>query len=126
MTEESKPPNGQPLRLIEMESMVQNQTPQHEDDTLLSVLHRIFSSVFFPDPSTSPPHSLIQRVRLALAENGPCLKEASRNSTTKLLRWTRRGSFFRALFVISVCEIPQIDKYPLQLSSFSVFCFDFA
>ncbi|XXG53479.1 hypothetical protein AAC387_Pa03g1563 [Persea americana] len=104
MTEESKP-NGQPLRLIEIESMADNGNPQHEEDTLLSVLHRLFSSVFFPDPSTSAPHSLIQRLRVALSENGPSLKEASRNSTTKLLRWTRRGSPFRALFVISVGTI---------------------
>lgn len=121
MTEESKP-NGQPLRLIEIESMADNGNPQHEEDTLLSVLHRLFSSVFFPDPSTSAPHSLIQRLRVALSENGPSLKEASRNSTTKLLRWTRRGSPFRALFVISVCKIPQSHfVFSFCYSVFSLF-----
>ncbi|KAJ4840892.1 hypothetical protein Tsubulata_010396 [Turnera subulata] len=83
--------------------------PHHhhkEDPTIHGVLHRMISTIFFPDPgSTAASSPLLHRIKSTVAENTPALKEASRNTGTKVLQWTRRGSPLRALLVISVGTI---------------------
>lgn len=74
-----------------------------EDPSLPAVLQRTISTIFFPDPSSSAAATpLLSRVKTAVKENTPALKEASRNSGRKVIQWTRRGSPLRALLVISV------------------------
>lgn len=75
---------------------------QRDDETLYSVIRRLISEILFPDTSDSP---LLQRIKTSVAENGPLLPEASRNTGNNVLLWTRRGSPLRALLVISVGTI---------------------
>ncbi|KAL6001301.1 hypothetical protein ACLOJK_007034 [Asimina triloba] len=107
--EESKPNGGLPPdsdesnpSLIGAEPSVESNSYHREEETLYAVLNRIFAAVFFPDP-TAASLPLVKRLRRAIADHGPSLKEASRNSTRKLLLWTRRGGPLRAIFVISTC-----------------------
>ena len=76
----------------------------HKDETTLYViLRRLISSIFFPDNTTSAASTpLLHRIKASFAENAPLLPEASRNTATNVLQWTRRGSPLRALLVISV------------------------
>ncbi|XP_058108427.1 uncharacterized protein LOC131251608 isoform X2 [Magnolia sinica] len=108
MAEDDNKPNGVSMdseenpRLIAIEQMENNYN--HREETLYGVFNHLFAAVFFPDPSASSL-PLIQRLRNAFSEKSPSLKEATRNSTRKLLVWTRRGSPLRALLVISVGTI---------------------
>ncbi|XP_077236200.1 uncharacterized protein LOC143877830 [Tasmannia lanceolata] len=86
--------NREKTRLVEIDN--------DNEETLYGVFHRLFSSIFFPDPSTSPSPYLLQRIMFSFQQNSPSLREASRNSTRKLLIWSRRGSPLRAVLVISV------------------------
>lgn len=81
-----------------------NSKRAHKDETTLYViLRRLISSIFFPDNTTSAASTpLLHRIKASFAENAPLLPEASRNTATNVLQWTRRGSPLRALLVISV------------------------
>ncbi|XP_077230466.1 uncharacterized protein LOC143863626 [Tasmannia lanceolata] len=97
--------NPKKPRLVKIEGMENEK--ENEEETLYGVLYRLFSTIFFPDPNIDPPPPprLMQRIKFSFHENGHSLREASRNSTRNLLLWTRRGSPFRALLVISVGTI---------------------
>ncbi|XP_010271156.1 PREDICTED: uncharacterized protein LOC104607256 [Nelumbo nucifera] len=86
------------LGFIEIEKM----GDQHEE-TLYGVLHRLLADIFFP--GSSAPASLLERTRASFRDNGPLLREASRNSSRNLLLWTRQGSPLCALLVIPVGTI---------------------
>lgn len=80
-----------------------NRAHQRDDETLNGVVHRLISEILFPDASGDTAGApLLQRIKTSVAENGPLLPEASRNTARNVLLWTRRGSPFRALLVISV------------------------
>ncbi|KAF8389670.1 hypothetical protein HHK36_024189 [Tetracentron sinense] len=98
---EKKETNQENLRMEEIDGM-----GNHKEKTLYSVLHHLFTSIFFPDPnSSSASTSLIQRIKTSVNDNGALLREASRNSSRNLLLWTRQGSPLRALLVISwICR----------------------
>ncbi|KAK9272343.1 hypothetical protein L1049_002714 [Liquidambar formosana] len=77
-----------------------------EEETPFTIVRRLMAMIFFPDPNSSAASTpLMHRIKLSLSENGPLLRDASRNTGRKVVRWTRRGSPFRALFVISVGTI---------------------
>ncbi|KAL1327392.1 hypothetical protein HN51_037452 [Arachis hypogaea] len=74
--------------------------------TLYQVLNRLAYAILFPEPSTSA--SLLKRIKISIAENAPLLPEASRKSARDLLLWTRQGSPFRAILVITVGTITSV------------------
>ncbi|XP_065850159.1 uncharacterized protein [Euphorbia lathyris] len=77
-----------------------------EDETLYGVLHRMLTTILVPDSSSTPASApAIQRIKASFSENGPLLKDATRNASRKVMIWTRRGGPLRALFVISVGTI---------------------
>ncbi|MED6170957.1 hypothetical protein PIB30_036120, partial [Stylosanthes scabra] len=67
--------------------------------TLYQVLNRLAYDIFFPEPSTS--NFLLKRIKISLAQNTLLLLEASRKSFRDLFLYTRQGSPFRAIFVIT-------------------------
>lgn len=75
--------------------------------TLPEVLNRLASAILFPEPSDGG--SFLRRIKKSVSDNAPLLPEASRNSARDLLLWTRRGSPLRALLVISVRKLIQVD-----------------
>ncbi|KAL1569758.1 hypothetical protein AAHA92_01197 [Salvia divinorum] len=74
-----------------------------QDLTLFTLLNRLIAAVFSPSPNSSTP--LLHRLKTALSDNIPLLRDASNNTAARLLQWTRRGSPLRALFVVSVGTI---------------------
>ncbi|CAJ1868090.1 unnamed protein product [Sphenostylis stenocarpa] len=76
------------------------QKKRTENVSLAEVLNRIASSILFPEPGDDG--SVIRRIKVSVANNAPLLPEASRNFARDVLLWSRRGTPFRALFVISV------------------------
>lgn len=96
----SKQPNG---TVINPNDDSSDDSDQTQDLTLLTILNRLISAIFFPGPNSSAP--LLQRVKTALSENVPLLRDASRNTASRVLEWTRRGSPLRSLFVVSVGTI---------------------
>nr|GMC59742.1 Voltage-dependent L-type calcium channel subunit alpha-1F [Ipomoea batatas]GMC67599.1 Voltage-dependent L-type calcium channel subunit alpha-1F [Ipomoea batatas] len=68
--------------------------------TLSAALTRLISAVLFPGPDT--PGTFQHRVKVALSEYAPLLCEASQNTARNIYAWTRRGSPFRALLLLSV------------------------
>lgn len=82
-----------------------SQNPQ--DLTLLTILNRLIAAIFFPSPNSSAP--LLHRIKTALAENVPLLRDASKNTAARVLEWTRRGSPLRALLVVSVSPLLLFD-----------------
>ncbi|KAM7519859.1 hypothetical protein LguiB_018821 [Lonicera macranthoides] len=71
-----------------------------EEVTLYGVLSRMISSILFPDPGTSS--SLVYRIKASVSSSLPLLRDASKNTGRDILQWTRRGSYLRALLVVSV------------------------
>lgn len=71
-----------------------------EEITLYAVLTRLISAVFFPGPGTPGPFQ--HRVKVALSEYAPLLCETSQNTARNVYAWTRGGSPFHALLVLSV------------------------
>ena len=71
------------------------------EETLYSVFHRFISAILFPDHGADPA-PLLHRIKTSVAHNAPLLREAAGNTSRNVLIWTRRGSPFRALLVISV------------------------
>ncbi|KAG4923453.1 uncharacterized protein LOC114396821 [Glycine soja] len=84
----------------EEEEMKLKQKKQRAKETLPEVLNRIASAILFPEPADAG--FLLRRIKVSVADNATLLPEASRNSARDVLIWTRRGTPFRALFVISV------------------------
>ncbi|KAG1334192.1 UPF0095 protein [Cocos nucifera] len=75
-------------------------------ETLYAVLRAFIAGVVSPDATaSSPPLPLIQRLKASSAKAAPRFRQAFRNSANDLLLWTRQGSPFRALLVISVGTI---------------------
>lgn len=92
-------------------------THTHRNETLYAVLHRFLSMIFFPDLNTSAASTpLLQRIKVSVAENGPHLRGAAENTGRDVIDWTRRGSYLRALFVISAGSVTL-----LTLTGFLVF-----
>lgn len=92
-----KQPNG---TVINPNDDFADDSEQARELTLLTILNRLIAAVFFPGPDSSA--RLPQRVKAALSENVPLLRDASRNTGARILEWTRRGSPLRALFAVSV------------------------
>ncbi|KAL3630394.1 hypothetical protein CASFOL_023378 [Castilleja foliolosa] len=76
---------------------------KHEELTLYTIFNRFIAAIFFPDPDSNVP--FLQRIKSSLSVNVPLLHEASRNTGRHVLIWTRRGSPFRAILVVSVGTI---------------------
>uniref|UniRef100_A0A2P2JLZ7 Uncharacterized protein n=1 Tax=Rhizophora mucronata TaxID=61149 RepID=A0A2P2JLZ7_RHIMU len=104
-TREQKGINGEDASTTTSSGAAQNGWVHRERETLQGVLHRIISTIFFPEVTTGSALPCFQRIKMSLSENVPLLKEASANTGGKILLWTRRGSPIRALFVISVCTL---------------------
>ncbi|RDX86802.1 hypothetical protein CR513_31814, partial [Mucuna pruriens] len=84
-------------------------------ETLPEVLNRIASAILFPEPGDSG--SILQRIKVSVADNAPLLPEASTNFARDVLLWTRRGTRFRALFVISVRIVQSTSFFDLVIGS---------
>ncbi|KAK8546582.1 hypothetical protein V6N13_067789 [Hibiscus sabdariffa] len=78
------------------------------EEMLQDALHRLVSSIIYPEDSASVSTPLLQRIKISVSENVPRLGEASRNTGRSVLRWTRSGSPLRALLVISVGTITSL------------------
>ncbi|KAI9088985.1 hypothetical protein K1719_029264 [Acacia pycnantha] len=76
---------------------------QKERETLYGVLHRLITSIIFPEPDNASP--MLNRIKISVSQNVPLIPEASRNTGRDVLLWTRRGSPLRALLVITVGAI---------------------
>lgn len=101
-------PNGvhYPL-IIDSDSSESKNIPIRDEQniTLYDVVRRLYNDIFSSNQTTSyEPNALIFRIRNSVSENLPLLPEASRNTGRDVLLWTRRGSAFRALLVVSVCQ----------------------
>ncbi|KAK7305659.1 hypothetical protein VNO77_43567 [Canavalia gladiata] len=88
-----------------------------EKKTLPGVLNRIASAILFPELVNAG--SLLRRVKVSVVDNAPLLPEASRNSAKDVLLWTRRGSPFRAIFVISVRIVQSNDRVLFSIPRFN-------
>ncbi|KAL4391990.1 hypothetical protein AHAS_Ahas03G0300300 [Arachis hypogaea] len=104
--------NGVYVEVTGEEESNNNKRESESSITLYQVLNRLAYAILFPDPSTSA--SLLKRIKISLAENAPLLPEASRKSALDLLLWTRQGSPFRAILVITVTS--ELHHPPLSLS----------
>ncbi|XP_020226416.1 uncharacterized protein LOC109807786 [Cajanus cajan] len=82
------------------EELKSNQRKGRVKETLPEVLNRIASAILFPEPAYAG--SILRRIKVSVSDNAPLLPDASRNSARDVILWTRRGTPFRALFVISV------------------------
>lgn len=82
------------------EELKSNQRKGRVKETLPGVLNRIASAILFPEPADAG--SILRRIKVSVSDNAPLLPDASRNSARDVILWTRRGTPFRALFVISV------------------------
>ncbi|CAL9230536.1 unnamed protein product [Arabidopsis halleri] len=82
---------------------------KEEDEDLRSLYSLIcltIGSILFPDSKTGDASpSFLERVRNSVTENGPKLREASERTGREILLWTRRGSYLRALLVITMGTI---------------------
>ncbi|GFQ06899.1 hypothetical protein PHJA_002833900 [Phtheirospermum japonicum] len=91
-----KQPNG----VLVVEDVDDSEDGKQEELTLYTILNRLIAAVFFPDPDSNVP--LLQRIKSSLSVNVPLLREASRNTGRHVIIWTRGGSPFRAILVVSV------------------------
>lgn len=74
-----------------------------EEITLSTIFSRLITVILFPnDDVNGASEPLLMRIRSFLVQNGPLLQAAFENSARDLILWTRRGSPFRGLFVVSV------------------------
>ncbi|GMI85517.1 LDAP Interacting Protein [Hibiscus trionum] len=73
-----------------------------KEEMLQDALHRLVSSIIYPEASASGSAPLLHRIKTSVSENVPRLGEASRNTSRSVLQWTRSGSPLRAILVISV------------------------
>ncbi|KAL2521942.1 hypothetical protein Fot_25865 [Forsythia ovata] len=96
------------------------QTSDHQGEeelTLLTILNRLISAIFFPKSNLSIANApLLHRIKASVSENTPLLREASQNTGLHVLLWARRGSPLRFLLVVSVGTISL-----LTLTGFTVF-----
>ncbi|KAG9457693.1 hypothetical protein H6P81_002201 [Aristolochia fimbriata] len=103
-----------PVHQVEIEEM-------ESEESLYGALHRLVSQILFPDTDAADSSSSIfQRIKTSVSDNASSVRKGSKNSTRKLLSWTRRGSPLRALLVISVGTITS-----LALTGLLVFMFFF-
>eukprot|EP00252_Welwitschia_mirabilis_P013286 TRINITY_DN29289_c0_g1_i1.p1 TRINITY_DN29289_c0_g1~~TRINITY_DN29289_c0_g1_i1.p1 ORF type:complete len:237 (+),score=33.42 TRINITY_DN29289_c0_g1_i1:209-919(+) len=72
-----------------------------QNEGLIPVLKRMMTDIIYP----SEMAPLIARTKKAFAKNVPLIKLAAKRSSDDLIRWTRSGSAWRALLVISVGTI---------------------
>lgn len=84
-------------------------------ESLYSLVCITIGSILFPDSKTGYASSspLLQRIRNSFAENGPKLREASKKTSREILQWTRRGSYLRALLVITMGTIGLVTTMAL-------------
>lgn len=115
---EKRDANGVYVEVTEEEKKQEEEEERKGSDreTLPEVLNRIAHAILFPEPSNSG--SLLRRIKTSVAENAPLLPEASRNSARDVLLWTRRGSPFRAILVISVSAFKTKIKFKIELFHF--------
>ncbi|KAJ0243644.1 hypothetical protein HA466_0196710 [Hirschfeldia incana] len=83
---------------------------KEEEESLYSLVCIMIGSILFQTGSSSP---LLQRIRNTVSENGPKLREASRNTSREILQWTRQGSPLRALLVITIGTIVLVTAMAL-------------
>ncbi|WCJ25154.1 hypothetical protein M5689_007060 [Euphorbia peplus] len=83
---------------------VEGRKLRKEEESIYGVINRMAAMIFVPNDSSSSTPA-IQRIKACFSENGPLLKDATRNASRKVMIWTRRGGPLRALFVISVGTI---------------------
>ncbi|KAL3845082.1 hypothetical protein ACJIZ3_002485 [Penstemon smallii] len=96
-------PNGILIHTQQDEKFQNEQVVTREELTLYTILNRLIAAVFFPDPDSSTP--LLGRIKGFLSVNVPLLRDASSNTASHVLLWTRRGTPLRALLVVSVGTI---------------------
>ncbi|GAA0185841.1 voltage-gated ion channel [Lithospermum erythrorhizon] len=79
---------------------------QSKKPNLYTIFNSLVSAIVFSLPDEkygSAP--LLFRVKGAISDSVPVLKEGCKNSANDLLRWTRNGSALRAILVVSVGTI---------------------
>ncbi|KAE9596122.1 hypothetical protein Lal_00030977 [Lupinus albus] len=74
-----------------------------KDINLLQLLQLFISPILFPESGNTV--TLLHRIKTSLSHNVPLIPEASRNTVHHLLQWTRAGTPFRPLLLISVGTI---------------------
>ncbi|XP_074301987.1 uncharacterized protein LOC141633409 [Silene latifolia] len=74
-----------------------------EDESLYIAVSGLLKPIFFPDDKNSA--SIFRRAKDSYRENLPNLRDASKNSGSKLVKWARNGSPLRLLLVVSVGTI---------------------
>ncbi|GMH26823.1 hypothetical protein Nepgr_028666 [Nepenthes gracilis] len=80
-----------------------HQEEESGEDSLYGVVKGLLWSIFCTDPSSGlAGTSLFHRAKTSLRRDLPLLRDASRTTGLRILRWTRQGSSLRALLVISV------------------------
>ncbi|KAL3527421.1 hypothetical protein ACH5RR_012077 [Cinchona calisaya] len=105
--------------VLDTEDKKDHSCSANQEITLYTIFNRLISAIFFPnsDCASSP---LLHRIKVALSHNIPLLSVAFKNTANHILLWTRRGSHFRALLVVSVGTIAL-----LALTGFAVVMFFF-
>lgn len=72
----------------------------NENETLDGLFRRFVESIVRPEDPNTP---IIRRITVSCVDTAPHLKEASRNTASDVIQWSREGnSPLRALFAISV------------------------
>ncbi|CAL0315699.1 unnamed protein product [Lupinus luteus] len=90
-------PNGEEEQQ-KQRSFQNNKTTK--DINLLQLIQLFISPILFPESGNTVP--LLHRIKTSLSHNVPLIPEASRNTLHHLLRWSRAGTRFRPLLLISV------------------------
>ncbi|XP_047256496.1 uncharacterized protein LOC107850649 isoform X1 [Capsicum annuum] len=66
--------------------------------TLFDILNNFISAIFNYNNNDG---KLIERIKGSISENVPLIQQASKNTAHNVYAWTRKGSSFRALLVVS-------------------------
>ncbi|KMZ66789.1 hypothetical protein ZOSMA_289G00300 [Zostera marina] len=91
----------------------------NENETLDGLFRRFVESIVRPEDPNTP---IIRRITVSCVDTAPHLKEASRNTASDVIQWSREGnSPLRALFAISIGTI-----LCLACTALTVFAFFFA
>ncbi|KAI6670649.1 hypothetical protein NL676_005534 [Syzygium grande] len=110
-TGEDEPANGvhaaaDKVEVVELERRRREARPPAPAPALHAALYRMIATVLFPDhASRASGEPLVRRIKISLADDGPVLREASRQSGRRVLIWARQGSPLRALLVVSIGTI---------------------
>ncbi|KAM3283393.1 putative protein isoform X2 [Capsicum chacoense] len=70
--------------------------------TLFDIFNNFISAIF---NYNNDDGKLIERIKGSISENVPLIQQASKNTAHNVYAWTRKGSSFRALLVVSVGTI---------------------